>query len=237
MLKRLGIVVALLSTPTVVFAIEGAITRPAAGAVEAQAARTQEQAQPPLAAQPSTDQTAPGEQPAGKKAASTAAQPVPYQFAAAPYFGLSIGPRNTYNGLPVVNKGMAIILAAGAATMFTNHLYFGGEVYVDHNINVRDFPNPPPVSVRSDWSYGLDIVPGYMLTTFILGYVRLGVENTNFTKANGGATAWRVGIGGETNICKRWDFRAEYIYSGYKRISIGRAHIDQFNFGIVYKFT
>lgn len=227
MLRRL-VLIALVASPSVGLADPPPLSA-TTEALQAESAsvKAQRQAQQPAPA-------APGVAP-GPEAAKKTAQKEEYQFAAAPYLGITVGPRNTYTGKPSVFKGFDTTASFGAATMLSDKWYAAGEVFVGYSALIKNYNNP--LSVRSDWTYGLDIIPGYMVTHHVLGYLRFGVANTNFTRANAGSTAWRLGIGGETNLCKRWDVRGEYVYNGFKRIKIGKPGSDQFNLGILYKFT
>lgn len=223
MLKRVVLIALVVVPKTILAATAPAAAATTAARAEPVAAKTQVQAESPSPAAP------------GPEAATKSAQTTTYQFAAAPYIGLSAGPRNNYTGKPNVYKGFEFILSAGAATMLTEKLYFAGEIYLGSSVKIKNFPNP--MSVRSAFTYGLDVLPGYMVTHHVLGYLRFGVANTDFISTNSGVTAWRIGIGGETNLCKRWDIRGEYVYSGYKRVRIGKPASDQFNLGLLYKFT
>ena len=92
-------------------------------------------------------------------------------------------------------------------------------------------------SIRSSWGYGFDLLPGIVFNERVLTYVRLGVVRRNFSDIRQERTGLRVGLGGQTNLYKNLDLRAEYVYSQYQGTSIGIPLSDQFNLGVVYKFV
>jgi len=55
-------------------------------------------------------------------------------------------------------------------------------------------------TARTTWAYGLDIVPGYMITPTVMSYVKVGVERDRFSSAGNNATGVRLGLG--TNQAK-----------------------------------
>lgn len=161
-----------------------------------------------------------------------------YQFAAGPYLGFSAGVRNNYTGDPVVYKGLEGTLSGGYGAMLSPFWYLAGEIFVGDSINLKDYKDATGNGVKSTWSYGLDIIPGYMITDYVLGYVRAGVVRTRFSDVGDNSTGWQVGLGAQTNVYQNWDVRGEYVYSSYNSINlIGKPQADQFNLGVVYKFV
>ncbi len=170
--------------------------------------------------------------------------PVPCPtFMAGPYIGLSIGDRTNYTGSPLVFKGIDGNLSLGYGALVSPSFYLAGEIFGIGTVNVKDLTNTNSrgnnISAKSNWSYGLSLLPGYMLTDTVLGYIRGGVIRTRFNGANVGVndTGWQIGLGGQTSLAQNWDIRAEYIYSYYGNVdSIGKLSSDQANLGLVYKF-
>lgn len=170
-----------------------------------------------------------------------------YSFAAGPYIGLSVGPRTNYSNIAAVYKGFEGTLSGGYAMMMNPVFYLGGEIFVADSANIKDFKGPQQYyvnpafthdGVRTSWSYGISIIPGYMITDHVLAYVRAGAVRTRFSDANANATAWQLGVGAQTNVYQNWDVRGEYVYSGYGSVNfIGKPASDQFNLGVVYKFV
>lgn len=171
-----------------------------------------------------------------------AAAPCP-TFMAGPYIGLSVGDRTNYSGSPTVFKGIDGNLSLGYGALVSPSFYLAGELFGLGSASVKDLQNQLSVSrnisVKSSWSYGLSIVPGYMITDTVLGYLRGGVIRTRFNGTNVGVndTGWQIGLGGQTNLYQNWDLRAEYIYSYYGTVgNLGKVSSDQANLGVVYKF-
>src|SRR5579871_5664869 len=70
------------------------------------------------------------------------APPCPtYSFAAAPYLGLSIGPRTNFLGTPAVQQGLTGTVSAGYAGMVNPADYLAGELFVNGNLNLKDYRN------------------------------------------------------------------------------------------------
>lgn len=163
-----------------------------------------------------------------------------YQFMAGPYIGLSVGPQINTTGTPTVYRGLEGTLSLGYAGMITPMFYLAGEIFGGDSIDLKNLRyNVTGVvsSVKSTWSYGLDLIPGLMITDYVMGYVRVGGVRTRFSDQGQSASAWQVGVGAQTSFMQNWDVRGEYIYSQYGRVNgIGKPMIDQFNLGVVYKF-
>jgi len=159
---------------------------------------------------------------------------VTYSFLPAPYLGLSVGVRNNYSAAPAVYKGLEGIISLGYGGIVSPSFYLAAELFGGGSINLKNYTNSG-VSVKSTWSYGLDIIPGIQLTDPVVGYVRLGVVRTRFNDV-GNATGWRAGVGGQTNLWPNWDLRGEYVYTYYNSVGGMNPQSDQFNLGLIYKF-
>lgn len=161
-----------------------------------------------------------------------------YQFAAGPYLGLSFGPRVNYTGDPVVYSGLEGTLSGGYAAMLSPVWYLAGEIFVGDSFNLKNYKDSSGNGVKSTWSYGIDIIPGFMITDYVLGYVRAGVVRTRFSDIGKNSTGWQIGLGGQTNVYQNWDVRGEYVYTAYNSLTlIGKPQASQFNLGVVYKFV
>jgi len=168
------------------------------------------------------------------------AMPCP-AWMAAPYIGLSVGPRVVITGAPSAYTGLEGTLSAGYGALLSPAFYLAGEIFVGDSANLKDFKTVGAtgtlVGPRTSWSYGLDIIPGYLITNDVLGYLRAGVVRTRFSDIGTNKTGWQVGIGGQTTFMPNWDLRGEYVYSQYNRTTqLGRPLSHQFNLGVVYKF-
>lgn len=171
------------------------------------------------------------------------APPCPaYPQTASAYVGLSIGPVVNITSLPSAFSGFAGNISLGYGAFVAPAFYLAGEIYAEGIAQLKNFNSTfTGVSPKQSSAYGLDIIPGYLITDTVLGYLRLGVIRGHFNNTGGGssnATGWRVGVGGQTNIYQNWDLRGEYIYNQYNSIStIGKVLSNQFNLGLVYKFA
>ncbi len=159
--------------------------------------------------------------------------PAPHYYYNGPYLGVSLGDRVNYTSTPTVYNGLEGNLSAGYAFVMES-FYFAGEIFVGDSAVLQNYANNG--SARSTWSYGLSLIPGILMNDTVLGYLRLGILNTNFTTNNNNATGGQVGLGLQTAITERWDLRGEYIYDFYRSVSyIGNPKSAQFNLGLVYK--
>lgn len=178
-----------------------------------------------------------------------------------PYVGASIGPQFNISGLPTTYDALEGTISAGWAQIFTNRLYLAGEIFGSDGKKLKSYPaSASGYTIQSNWSAGADVLPGYMIMDYVLGYLRLGWVQTDFnltattqgqqtfaaTSNKGGISnprhvnlnAWQVGFGGEVNIYKNLDIRAEYIFSLYNSaILINKPQVNQVNLGLLYRFA
>lgn len=162
-----------------------------------------------------------------------------YNYLAGPYVGASVGPLVNVAGAPANYQGFSGLLSVGWAHMMNKSVYIAGEFFGGSNANLKDSSIAGNLtSVSSSYTYGFDVIPGFMITDHVLAYFRAGVVRNQFNNVNVGRTGWQVGLGGQTNIYKNIDIRSEFIYSQYNSITgVGTPRSDQFNLGLVYKFV
>ncbi len=172
-----------------------------------------------------------------------------YTYQADPYVGLSIGPRLNITGTPFTYAGVEGTLSAGLSHLWDQGFYLAGELFLADSASLKTFGGssiPPSVTAfRSTWSVGFDLLPGVKINELVLGYLRLGVINTEFTMNNNQGnqssnnTAWQAGLGFQTKLYKNLDTRLEYIYSRYSSTDnppVGTVSANQTNLGLVYTF-
>lgn len=159
-------------------------------------------------------------------------------FKAGPYVGASLGLQQNITGTPTIYSGLEGTLSLGYGHLWNQRYYLAGEVFGGDSVKLKDYPEiSTGNSVRSTWSYGVDVLPGFMINKNALVYARGGVVRSRFNEIDAEKTAWQIGLGGQTNVYKNLDLRAEYIYSLYQNIEgIGKPQINQFNVGLVKKF-
>jgi opacity protein-like surface antigen len=158
-------------------------------------------------------------------------------FVAAPYVGFSIGNRVNWSGVSQVFDGLDFNLSAGYAAMMSPEFYLAGEIFAIGTATLKDYAVAANASSKSNWSYGLSILPGMLITNDLLGYLRGGVTRTHFNSVGENSTGWHIGAGLQTNIMDNLDLRAEYIWTSYNSISgINHVQSNQANLGLVYKF-
>lgn len=169
-------------------------------------------------------------------------EPCPtYVYQTGPYIGLSIGPNTSVSGGPAsAFKGFTGDLSLGYGALW-DQFYLAGELFGQWTGKLKEVTSTSGVSPKNNWSWGVSVLPGYMLTQYVLGYVRLGYIDTNFNNTPGSNSkgGYQVGLGMQTNIYQNWDLRGEYDYMHYRNVSnaVGNVGTDQFLLGLVYKFV
>lgn len=174
-----------------------------------------------------------------------------HEFVSAPYIGASVGARVNFAGGisnssllygfgPTVYAGVEGTLSGGYALTFKQRWYLAVEIFGADSAkagNLRRYATN--VGVQSNWSYGIDAIPGVILTDGMLAYLRVGGLGTNFNNISANKGGWQLGAGGQVNLTRNWDLRAEYVYSQYSSVgpAIRNIYANQFNFGVIYKFA
>lgn len=156
-----------------------------------------------------------------------------------PYVGGSLGIQLNTTSTPTAYRGFDGTLSFGWGHLWTPRFYLAAEIFGsgDNDVLSNYKSSTTGNSARSSWSMGVDAIPGYMITDTVLAYARLGGVRSRFNAMGVEKNGWQVGFGGQTNVYKNLDLRAEYIYSLYTNIAgLGRPQVDQFNLGLVYQF-
>ena len=169
-----------------------------------------------------------------------------FSFGGGVYAGLDLGLRTNYSSTPNAYKGVDGTLFGGFGYLAMNGLYIAEEVFVGDGFQLQNYvdksSNNP--GVKTSWSVGLSILPGYLILDNVLAYGRLGVVKSYFTNAGGNANGGQVGLGAQIALTQNWDLRGEYIYSFYSAVyssscttnKNAAVKADQYNVGFVYKF-
>lgn len=135
-------------------------------------------------------------------------------------------------------ESIAIRPALGVGgRLYGSYFYLGAEI----------FANPKPWTIhnkkagtpglRTQYSYGASLQPGYYLDDMLLGYLRLGGMYTNFSSLNTTQPGWLVGAGLQAHLGGCWYVRGEYDYARFNSISgFGRPATGEYLLGLLYKF-
>jgi len=151
------------------------------------------------------------------------------------YVGLGVGSRINYLSVPAAFTAVEGNLFAGYSALW-DQMYGAIEIFVQDDAEIHNYRSRTRGSIATSWGYGLSVIPGYLITDNVLGYLRLGVVNTHFTNNSRNATGGQVGLGLETALTNSWDLRGEWVYSSYNSVSNGVPRSQQFNLGLLYKF-
>lgn len=152
----------------------------------------------------------------------------------APYLGMSVGERTNTSESDSNNfRGLTGSLFGGYGATISQTFYLGGEIFADlGSSTIKDH------NLKSTYGYGIDFIPGVMVTEHTMAYLRAGIGRTRFSDFKTTGTGGRIGLGMQTNLAQNWDLRGDYVYSSYGKISgtTTKPRSDQFNLGLVYKF-
>lgn len=156
-----------------------------------------------------------------------------------PYVGFGLGTRyNVLNSSTHPSySGFEGTVLAGYATSF-QQLYTGFELYVQDSVRMLSYPTAIG-SARSTVSYGVSVLPGYLISDNVLGYVKLGAVRTRFTHNSTDVTGARTGLGFQTALNNNWDIRGEWDYTFYRKINVsaGLPRTQEFNISLLYKLA
>jgi opacity protein-like surface antigen len=168
-----------------------------------------------------------------------------FSFGGGAYVGVDLGLRTNYSSNPSVYKGLEGTILGGFGYLSRSGFYIAEEVFAADGFQLQGYSNNNngKPGVKSSWSLGLSILPGYLILDNVLAYGRLGVVKTYFSNSGGNANGGQVGLGLQTALTESWDLRGEYIYSFYSSVSgnctsppDSAVKADQFNMGLIYKF-
>lgn len=162
----------------------------------------------------------------------------------APYVGASVGvitntSSNVNSGInnaasiPGNFRGVPFNLFAGYGGVISQSFYLAGEVFgTVATAEISDKNN-----LKTNYGYGVSIIPGLMLSDHTLAYARAGVLRTQFSSPNAMSTGGQLGVGLQTSVTQNVDLRGEYDYVSYRSVNhLSSPTSDAFNLGLVYKF-
>lgn len=193
-------------------------------------------------------------------------------FTGTPYLGASFGAthqtfedKTTYadGTFDAADTGVLFNTNLGYGGLLNSKLYLGGEILANvsstnmEGIKIDDDIKSLSLDFKTKYTYGLSVLPGYMLTDMTMAFVRLGYVRTRFdvketynikpidllpsedseqNTVNGG----QFGLGMQTKLTDNLDLRGEYNYSSYHTFHSLDNKIDpssgQATVGLVYKF-
>lgn len=170
-----------------------------------------------------------------------------------PYIGGGVGITNNTSNVKINNdnnseysggsyRGVPVNLFAGYGGSVNENFYLAGEIFgTAGTFNLTNNKS----DLKSDYTYGVAILPGALLSEQTVAYARLGVLKSHFPKgSNNNRAGAQFGAGLQTTLAQNVDLRGEYDYVAYKSVSTrfnnNRVTVspraDQFNVALVYKF-
>ena len=185
--------------------------------------------------------------------------PPVFAITPAPYAGFAFGLNNTYWTLqnPLSGKtnfngnGKTLKLLGGISALLAPTFSMAGEVFVSDTSTQTGTraldDNGLNASARETYSYGLSVLPGYLLTPDTTLYARLGLVRAHFeintkpgNSANDTITGGQTGVGLALALSKNLSLRGEYNYNFYQTYNALNYSIasnaSQLSVAFVYKF-
>jgi opacity protein-like surface antigen len=180
--------------------------------------------------------------------------------AATPYLGFRLG-LNTGNWKLVSPSGAATYFGSngqmlevlgGISYPLANSFSLAAEIFAGDSstqtANKILDDNTTTLKMRSTYSYGLSVVPGYSFGSDMTVYARMGVVKTHFAtteipggQANYSPTGAQAGCGIAISLSAKLALRGEYIYSNYQTFKLLDNKIsptsNQLSVGFVYKIA
>lgn len=143
-------------------------------------------------------------------------------------------------------RGFDAGVVGGYGQTFDNTYYLGAEAHA--NISNAD-DEVGGVKTRLKYTYGVDAIPGYMLSDNTMAYGRVGFERGKFeakdstgAKASDNRNGLRVGLGLQTKVADQIAVRGEYDYTRFQKkdgnlfTSNERPTNNAFKVGLTYYF-
>ena len=128
-------------------------------------------------------------------------------------------------------------LALGYGDFYSESIYISGELFASPaTINVNNATDAN-ASLKTNYNYGIGLLPGYYLDDVLMAFGRLGLICTNFSNLDKLATGFQAGLGFQWMVTQVWSVRGEYDYTMYgTQPRVGDANSNQFGLGLVYYF-
>jgi opacity protein-like surface antigen len=154
------------------------------------------------------------------------------------YMGPSLQYENVVGDTTGSYQATSARLTVGYAEKLEFPYYLAGELFgVAGNIN----GHPDDSGLKNTPSFGVALLPGFMLYDNTFLYGRLGTIGSRFSATGSYAWGGQVGIGVETAITQTWDIRAEYIFTQYSELNgsgsvYGAPHSNTIAIGFIHRF-
>lgn len=156
-----------------------------------------------------------------------------------PYVGASLGlnvnsSTNASFGNAGVFRGLPLSIFAGFGGVVTESFYLAGEVTGTLTTGVISNKN----KMKTNYGYGLSVLPGVMLNDNTLAFVRAGFVRTRFSDVNKMSTGGQFGFGMQSSITQNMELRGEYDYTSYANMGgIKSPTTDAYTLGVVYNIN
>jgi len=155
----------------------------------------------------------------------------------APYLGFGAGVLS--NSAKSNNyRGLSGSLLAGWGGDINESFYLAGELGATlDSIQLNDNSGVGVKNLGTTYSYGLSLLPGFVISNHTKIFARLGAVRTRFNDIGQTSTGGELGLGLQTSITQNWDLRGEYDWIGYSKVGGFSPNSDQFNLSLLYKFA
>ena len=122
--------------------------------------------------------------------------------------------------------------------MANSLIYIAGELFaIPFTAVLNNNPNKIN-SLKTSYSFGASILPGYYFDDSVLGYVRLSYIATRFEKIPTTKAGYEAGLGVDISWTVNWRVFGEYDYVKYRSIdNLGTPKAGNYIVGLKYNFV
>jgi opacity protein-like surface antigen len=154
-----------------------------------------------------------------------------------PYVGASIGVNKiAVDSFTMHERKPALNIFGGYGSVVTSNIYLGGEAFFNKAAGTVSLLDG---SISNRYSYGIDFIPGLMLTEHTMLFAKGGVTRASYKDygSQNDITGLQAGLGLQTSLTEKLDLRGEYVYSNFNGFNNPtKLTTDQVDVGLVYKF-
>lgn len=128
-------------------------------------------------------------------------------------------------------------IQAGIGAPLKYWFYLGAEAYYDPVTINQSNNEVAGVNLKTTHNYGASIIPGVILDSMFMAYLRLGAVTTHFNYPDISKTGQEGGAGLEVRIVDCLSLRAEYDYVYYHNVtSIGIVRSNNYATALLWRF-
>lgn len=133
-------------------------------------------------------------------------------------------------------RGLYPGLFIGYGTALEPDYYFSVELSASLAATLNNYYINRVDSMRLTPIYTLSVIPGMMLSSYSMAYLRVGASEASVSAASTWRPGALIGIGLESALSPCWSVRAEYDYTIFSAAGVGTPRSDEFALSAKYTF-